>query len=367
MYQATADFIAAVQGSHTAVLKAQVVNNGDVLYDFTVVDGSASANGGDSIRRECSIELLDTNGNLMPKEAGDLLMPFGTEVQLKRGVRFTSGVEELIPWGLFRLDSFDATNSEEGLSITIGGYDRAFMAQQLSSKPVIIQSGMKYEEAIAKMVASRINTADQLLMDTGYKTPTLFLKAGIDVWEEARNAAKSVGCEVYFDVIGNLVLAPMTPDAMSVITYSPAAKNVMGISRAIQADGLPNGIVVIGEHSSLSRPVRGEAWDLNPKSPTYRFGQYGEVIRTDSSEYVITDGQAKAMAQGTLERELGPYETLNIETVPNPAHDLNDVIYVEWPALGIAGYYVITDIDMPWSTADTMTLTARKKIVNDEG
>jgi hypothetical protein len=365
MYKATANFINAVRGSHTIAVFADVIQGDQSLYSFNVIGGSATANAGDSIRRECTVDLVDPEGELAPTDVTDLLMPFGTEILLRRGVQFPDGTVEAVPWGVYRLDSFDASETDSGMTISIGGYDRAFFVQQSSSKSVVIRAGMDYHEAIAKMVASRLIT-DTRMQDTGYVSPTLLLKAGIDVWEEARLAAKSVGCEVFFDVTGALTMQSLAYDTSYIARFTNEDANVFSITRTIQADGLPNGIIVIGENSSLSRPVRGEAWDVNPKSPTYRYGTYGEITRTETSEYVISDAQAQSAAQGILERELGPYETVKIETIPNPAQDVNDVVYVVNEKTGVDGYYVITDIDMPLDAETAMTITARKRIITDE-
>lgn len=366
MYLASDRFVNSIGASHTAVRYAEVVDGDDVLYTFMVVDGSARANGRDAIRRDATLTVVDPYEQLAPKDIGDLLMPFGTEFRLRSGIRFKDGSEETIPWGVYRLDSVSISEGQEGLAISINGYDRAFMVQQPSSKPVVIKAGTKYEEAVFKLVASRMNLVDRSLMDTGYVTPSLFFKASLDLWAEAQKMAKSVGCQVYFDSNGVLTVSSVVAqmDASLVQRYSADDSNIVGITRTIQADGLPNGVVVIGESSSIAGSVRGEAWDLNPRSPTYRYGTYGEVVRSETSEFVITDAQARASAQGILEEELGPYETIEIQAPANPLQDIGDIIYARREKAGIDGYYIVTDLVYPWNVTDAMTITARKKIVD---
>lgn len=367
MYRTSQTFINAVRGSHTAVRYAEIVDEDDVLHTFSVIDGSASANSQDAIRRDATLTIVDETGVLSPTDINDLLMPFGSEFRLRAGVS-VNGVEETVPWGVYRLDQVELVDGDNGREITINGYDRAFMVQQPSAKPVVIRAGTKYEEAIYKTIASRMTTVpDKSLIDTGYTTPPLFFKASLDLWEEASKMAKAVGCQVYFDANGLIAVSSVVAqmDASLVVSYSSDDSNVLSIARTIQADGLPNGVIVIGENSSLTAPVRGEAWDMNVRSPTYRYGRYGEVIKTETSEFVVTDAQAHASALGILEQELGPYETVVIETIPNPAHDIGDIIFVTREEIGVNGYYIITDITFPWSVTEPMSITARKKIVDD--
>lgn len=81
------EFAETVQGSHTAVLVVQLIQNGKVVAMVQPHAGSVSADRTAAQLRTIQFEVVDQDGTLTPTGMGSLLAPFGTRVQVYRGVR----------------------------------------------------------------------------------------------------------------------------------------------------------------------------------------------------------------------------------------------------------------------------------------
>lgn len=80
-------FAETVQNSHTAVVLVQAIQNGKVVATLEVVAGSVTADRTGAQLRTMQFELIDRDGTLTPTGMSSLLAPFGTRVQLYRGLR----------------------------------------------------------------------------------------------------------------------------------------------------------------------------------------------------------------------------------------------------------------------------------------
>jgi hypothetical protein len=83
----TAEFAETVQRSHTAVVLAEVIQNGKVVATLDVHAGSVNADRTAAQLRTMEFEVVDRNGTITPSGMTSLLAPFGTFIQLYRGVR----------------------------------------------------------------------------------------------------------------------------------------------------------------------------------------------------------------------------------------------------------------------------------------
>src|SRR4051812_35315225 len=102
MYNVSAAFLAALRQSHTISTRADVLSGGVVVATLDITDGSVEVDGNNTVRRHCSVTLVDPTGTMTPSEAGDLLSPFGNEIALYRGIG-----DELVPLGVFGIATVD--------------------------------------------------------------------------------------------------------------------------------------------------------------------------------------------------------------------------------------------------------------------
>jgi hypothetical protein len=83
----SSDFATTIQQSHTAVVAAEAIRNGKVVADLEVHAGSVTADRTAAQMRTMQFEIIDRDGTLTPDGMTSVLAPFGTRIQLYRGVR----------------------------------------------------------------------------------------------------------------------------------------------------------------------------------------------------------------------------------------------------------------------------------------
>lgn len=80
-------FQSAVVGDHNSICRVDVLRDGRVIQELAVHKGSVSADRTAAQMRTFDVEVSDPNGTLTPEGMASLLAPFGTRLQLYRGVR----------------------------------------------------------------------------------------------------------------------------------------------------------------------------------------------------------------------------------------------------------------------------------------
>jgi hypothetical protein len=83
-------FAAAVRKLHTAVCRVDVIQDGKVVAQLPVHAGSVTADRTAAQMRSFETEVADPSGVLLPEGMDSMLAPFGTRIQLYRGVRLSS-------------------------------------------------------------------------------------------------------------------------------------------------------------------------------------------------------------------------------------------------------------------------------------
>jgi hypothetical protein len=108
--------------SHTAVSRADLISDGKIIRQLEVHAGAVTADRTAAQMRSFGIDIIDRDGTLLPTGMGSDLAPFGSRVQLYRGVRLVS-VEVLSaqydvthPW-----TPQTSTGSMNGVKIDVDG------------------------------------------------------------------------------------------------------------------------------------------------------------------------------------------------------------------------------------------------------
>lgn len=81
------EFLRWVRTDHTVVSRCDVIQNGKVVKVLDIHDGTVTVDRTAAIQRTCTVSLSDPDGDLTPVDIQSLLAPFGTRIQLWRGVR----------------------------------------------------------------------------------------------------------------------------------------------------------------------------------------------------------------------------------------------------------------------------------------
>lgn len=360
-------FYQEIKRSHTIVSWIDVISPDQEVVRLPAVEGQVDVDRSAAVRRKLSCQCIDPLGVLTPRTEGEVLTPYGTELRAYRGVRYTDGTEEKCSLGVFRLSKSTITDNNAGSPvIQLEAYDRArTISRDKFKTPYTITTGTNAMTALKDIVKQTFADARfDTITSTVTTTSPLLYEAGDDPWEAIFALATSMGCEAYFDVEGRLaVLPPPDPNALPSpdFTYVEGEGNTMiDLGREYNDEGVYNGVIVTGESiGDQLPPVRGEAWDTNPTSPTYRLGDYGEVPLFITDNLAKTEEQCAAIAKAQLSLILGAASKIAITGIVNPSYECGDIVQVKRAKSKVDGIYSVEAFSIPLRSA-TQTLSLRE-------
>lgn len=346
--------------------RCDVLVDGKVQQTLQILDGNVTVDDV-AVRRRATVSLTDPTGELMPQTAFDLLMPGRNEFQLWRGIKYPGVVEpELLSLGVFGISDLQIEDSGQGLHISLDGFDRARkVAKARLPEDYHISAGTPFTVAINNLMIERFPDVIFLSGSEDMLTPGILIEQGEDPWEHMQNMAAAIGCDLYFDVLGQAVCAPVRPDLdedkvdWEFIEGDEAT--LLYLSKRVSDEGVYSRVVYTGETTSIALPVRGEAFDDDPLSPTYVKGPFGEVTYFASSSFVTTKEQAEAAARRQLAKSVGFYERIETISIVHPAHELGDVIRISRPESRIDSLYAVDKLTIPMVHSRGMNLSTRSR------
>ena len=370
MYPITDRFKRAIKRSHVISTHVQVLDqNWSVLHDnLLVTQGNVSVNGNNANRRSCSVSVVDPKGELTPKEATDLLHPVASNrFRLWRGVEYAPGDSEEVSLGVFDIYDCDTIDSGENMVTQLRAFDFSKRIQRARlERNYSVSMGTRYDTAIANLVNFAWSGVDLAFDDVDILTPDLVFGAsgdqvGGDPWKYAQDMAAAVGHELFFDIQGFCVLQPVpSHDDPEVWEYAEGSEATMlHLTKRIRKENTYNKVIATGENSGSDNPVRGEAIDDDPTSPTYYYGPYGTVPTFFRSSYIRTTEQAQQVAEARLRQVKGATESIQITATPNPAHEVGDTVRVKREKSRVDSKFVIDSFNVNLSAQQSMNISMR--------
>lgn len=360
MQTRSARWDAAIASSHRVITQCDVLfNRATVVSSLNVVGGQITLDRTASILGRLSIELAEPTR--VPTVSGGVLTPYGYELAVRRGIAYPDGTTELMALGVFPIQ---ASKTDDTLQTSITALDRSQQVVDARFEDdYSIAAGTNYGTAIAAMVAAGVSGLTYVFTSTGFTTPLLTFTAQSNRWEAAQGMAKSIGCELYFDGLGQCVLRPEpSPSATAVWTVAEGAGGVLvSSSLALDRQGAYNRVIASGGNGSTTTVYRGIATDNNSSSPTYYFGPFGKKPRFYSSPFIASNAQADSAAAAILTAGLGLGRSLDLSAVPNPAVEPGDPIQVTRTLLGINEVHIPDVITIGLGANQAMTMATRAR------
>lgn len=349
--------------SHTVVSRAWVFYDNELAIDepLPAIDGSVTIDITRAVRRDGSVKILGLNSKYLPKKANDRLTPYGTELLLERGM-VLDDQEVLVPIGRLRISERDILDDGRGITVDLSGYDRSrSVARARFTRPYLIERGTNTVEAITTMLQNRMPGVDVQADVSDATTPLLVIERQTDPWAKATEMAQSIGMDLYFDSVGKLQLRRIQNFGDPIERYEQGAESRIGrLSNRLSDDPGWNGVIVEGNPPG-EIPVWGEAWDETPGSVTNRFGPYGEVPMFYTSEMIATQVHADNAAFALLSTELGGTEQNELQVLPDPTRDGNQVLEIVHEELGINDTVLTSAVKMPLALDQWMDITTRSR------
>lgn len=330
VYPVSDRFLARLAESHTPVTQVHLFLTTGEVVDLEHTGGSVTVDRGQAIRRTCTVTVPDPA--LIPRTPSDQLAVYGARLRISRGVEFGDGSSELVPLGVFRLDSVDGDVSEgpvnlQGKDLSAVVADDKFTTRYRASGTVAA--------AITALIHRSLPdaTVTSLIADEPIGSRWFDIEA--DPWAGCQEIAAAAGAEVYATPDGEFAIRVL-PDltATEPVWAVEAVEGGVYISgsRAMTSDGVFNGVLARGENTSDSvAPVSALVVDNDPNSPTYWSGPYGRRPLFYSSSTLLSSAACLRAAQLKLAEARAPNASGDISSLPNPALEPGDVIRVTHP------------------------------------
>lgn len=366
MFPTSAEFRTAIQTSHTVVSKAEIWNTDQKLAEIDIESGTVEISTSNAIRRTCKVNLITdrTSDNLVPDNQFDLLNPFGNEIRLYRGVRFSSGTDEYVPLGVFVITDVSISDTNDGVSIEVSGEDRSLIVSRNKwTSPYQLVTGT-LESSITALLTNRYPEVVTSFPTTNVTINQVILGAenDNDPWKDAVEICELVGFDLFFDATGIVTMKqfPTLDGTSPIATFVEGeGTTVTSLNRSISTKETYNGVIYYVEGSNVSTPIRVEVWDEDSSSPTYRYGKFGQVPTFVNTNLVSTSAAAIIAATLLLNTYIGAQETINWEGLVNPALDVQDIVYVKSVGAKVDRIVILDNLTIPLSPNEVMSAAAR--------
>ncbi|MGW4028259.1 DUF5047 domain-containing protein [Streptomyces sp. NPDC004838] len=331
MYPVSARFLAALAESHVVVTEAVLLRTDGTAVPLEHTGGGVTVDRGSSCRRTCSVTIADPA--LIPRAATDQLATYGGRLRLARGIQFSDGSQELVPLGVFRLDSVGG-DVDEGPVTLAGKSEECVIADDKFTARYRVAG-----TAVGAITALIRRSLPDAAVDSSRATdapigPRTY-DIGADPWAAVVEIGAAIGAEVYPDADGTWIIAPL-PDIQTTDPVWTIAAGEGGVyikaARGMSIDGVHNGVLARGENAETNTAaVSALVVDNDPGSPTYWFGPLGRRPLFYSSPTLITSGQCTAAATLKLRASRAPNASADIASLPNPALESGDVLRIVYP------------------------------------
>lgn len=393
-------FLAAVRTAHRVVTEVDVLFNRQVVAEgLAVSDGRVTYDRAASALARCDVTFAEPQR--FPTGPGDILSPYGYELRIRRGVRYADAVPFvsapylltddgqilLTDGGLPLLtdegvatDPVEATTETVSLGVfpiqrsevdgvalvtSVSGIDRSQLVRDARLEDDYqVAAGTNYGDAIAALVSAGVPGLEYAFTSTSFTTPLLTFEAQADRWEAAQSMARSIGCELFFNGDGALVLRP-EPNVATAIPVWDVDEGDDGVlvSATIRLDRTPayNRVIAFSANASNGEVFRGVATDEDPSSPTYYFGPFGRKPRFFGSPLIGSNDQAAAAAAGILAGNIGVARAVDFSAVSNPALEVGDAVLIRRAALDLDEVHLLDVLSIGLAAEDAMLGASRAR------
>jgi hypothetical protein len=339
-----------------------------------IVDGKSMFDETRNIFGDIDVQLMVNDASalaLVPTSPSSALAPTSaTEVQAGLGFVGADGVNYTTNLGVFDLAETNVVEQGGGLLIALQAFDRSRKLDRGKFvTPYTVAAGTNYVTAIQTIVQLAFPNVVFSAENTAYTTPLLTFDVQSTYLAAVQQMAKSIGYRIYFDSLGVCVLRPPDTDGDPQWTLAVGSDTrILDVERTLSDEKVYNGVIYRGEAPGVDAvPVQGEAWDLDPSSPTYYdpanpgASTYGPVPFFAVSEFITTTAQATDAAAARLPYVSGLVERVKVSTRLNPGIEPGDLISLERPRVGATGIYVAEAVGPLRFRSDRMRIVMRER------
>ncbi|MGV9546853.1 DUF5047 domain-containing protein [Streptomyces ardesiacus] len=331
MYPVSSTFLRTLATSHTMVARVDAYYAGQLVRsDIPFTSGTVTVDRGSKSRRKLSLTISDPK--LLPWGETDLLAPYGQQLVVSRGIRYTNGDEEWVPLGTFRIDAPSGDVHFGPVTVTGTTMESALIDDKLQV-PTTTRGMGGCVDAMTTLIRQTIPNAAVANLTPGNRNPVVAVAtwdAGNDRWDAITQIARAMSAEIYVDAQNRFVITNLPDVVNGPVAWDIAdgeGGTLISSARSVSRTGVYNAVVASGENTASGvAPVSGVARDTSPTSPTRWGGPFGKVTKFISSALWITAGDCQNAANFALYDAIAPNVETSLDTLPNPALEGNDII-----------------------------------------
>jgi hypothetical protein len=330
VYPVSDRFLARLAESHSPLTRVQLFLTTGQVIDLPHTGGSVTVDRSQAIRRTCTVTCPDPS--LIPRTPSDQLATYGAQLRITRGVDYGDDTSELVPLGVFRLDSVDGDVNVG--PVTLQGKDlAAVIADDKFTTPY--RATGTVISAVTALIQRSIPSATVISQITDAPIGSRAFDVEADPWVGVQEIAAAAGAECYPNADGMFVLTTLPDLATTPPVWSVEATEggvYISASRGMTSDRVYNGVLARGENTSDNvPPVQYLATDNDTGSPTYWGGPFGRRPKFYSSSTLTTVSACQQAATLLLAQAKAPNASGDFSSLPNPALEPDDVLRVVHP------------------------------------
>jgi hypothetical protein len=298
-----------------------------LLYpDVPVTDGSVTSDRDAKVRWNAKVDLA-----LYPWQDVSLIDAYRTRFKIYRGVT-SLGYTEMLQLGEYRVD--EISRSDIGRLTLSGSGLEAYVVDARFLNPRTPPTGAGTIQSISDLITEVVPHVGRIYPMNTYDSRV----QATAPWDKDRidavlALADSLNTDIFADYAGRFVLADK-PTATARVPMFVANQGNGGVQVGQDTkntrDGVYNAVSVTGGSTDQSAPpVWGLAYDNDPASPTYYYGDFGQKVRFYSSQYIYDNSQAAAVARTMLAEALAVNRSLSFTTTAVCFLEAGDVVAVQ--------------------------------------
>jgi hypothetical protein len=454
-------FAAAVTANHDIATYVEFWKQGGTApllssltspQSLVFLDGNIQLTKTSDQRGQCQLTLASPDGSAIPTTGTSPITPWGNEVRIYSGIAYADGTTEYCPMGIYRINQVQVTENGGAIQITVNGYDRsrnvsrnvvqfnwpdadafvyltqpqfasaiswpALARYMLSSSWPPVQFGVSGSDNQGIATEQQWINAENDQFDSQYIYPALpSFGEGTDLFDQSRQFAQAVGCDLWFNRYGICVWQSDPVLAFFSSTSNPTPQFYYTEGTGCQFDQLQrnlddstafNRVVVYGggtvlggpfssfvyNNATLADPTASPPYpgttatvspgvladDDDPNSPTYigtvdntptdaQYGQvispgpYGVVANVITNNLLVNQVQVNNFAKLTIAQNIGSGENIVIQSaLIDPRMEVDDVVSITRIRDGVVNVvYLVQSLTIPLSSKSAMQVTVREK------
>lgn len=347
----------------------------EITENIVMGSGSLSVNYQQGVRRSFSCDIANIGGLFTPSYKTGVLYAT-TKIKLYIGIR--SYIYDDIYWwsqGVFLITDVDNKNSGSNKLVTINAIDKfGIFGADLNYKQLQgdykIAAGTKIYDIFRDVLNIDMENGSVLdpikpFLDPLYKDEvmpyTLIKNKGEQMAEVLITLANVLGCNIYYNTEGVLVLSSGTDDCTyaregSIYTYNESSAGISDLDLKIDYGSIINSVTVVGTNVN-DKVYSYTARNTDPFSPT-RIEYVGlkECEQIESS-MVYNNDRAKEFALFMLKRKSILQKVFSFKSIPVLHLDVDKVIVLSNDDYGFfEERFIIKSLQFPIGTTDMITV-----------